>query len=107
MTNLLQHEAGNDSAEPRIVIGGGFGGLAAATALRNVRAQITLIDRHNYHLFQPLHYLFEIAGLSLADIPYPIRAVIRRQKNTHVLLETVAGIDRSKREVLLSNITVP
>lgn len=82
-------------AYPRVVIiGAGFGGLAAVQALAGVAADITVIDRHNYHLFQPLLYQVATAALSPADIAWPIRHILRRQKNTTVLLDAVAAIDR-------------
>src|SRR5215470_7229716 len=78
---------------PRVVIvGAGFGGIACARALRHARASITLIDRQNYHLFQPLLYQVATAGLSAADIAIPIRAIFRDQFNAKVLLATVTGI---------------
>lgn len=80
---------------PRVVIiGAGFGGLAAVQALGGLAADITVIDRHNYHLFQPLLYQVATAALSPADIAWPIRHILRRQKNTTVLLDAVSGIDR-------------
>ena len=69
-------------ARPRIVIiGAGFGGLSAAKQLARVPFDVTVIDRHNYHLFQPLLYQVATAGLSPADIASPIRGILRRQKN--------------------------
>ncbi len=80
---------------PRVVIvGAGFGGLAAVQALAGLAAEVTVIDRHNYHLFQPLLYQVATAALSPADIAWPIRHILRRQKNTSVLLDAVAAIDR-------------
>jgi NADH dehydrogenase len=85
---------------PRIVIvGAGFGGLAAAQALARAPADITVIDRHNYHLFQPLLYQVATAALSPADIAEPIRAVLRRQQNATVLLDEMIGIDTAARQV--------
>src|SRR5262249_25056367 len=85
---------------PRVVIvGAGFGGIACARALRHAPANITLIDRQNYHLFQPLLYQVATAGLSPADIAIPIRAIFRDQFNAKVLLATVTGIDPARREV--------
>ena len=84
-----------------IIIGGGFGGLYAAKSLRRVRAEITLIDRHNHHLFQPLLYQVATGALSPANIAAPLRGVLRRQKNTRVLMAEVVDIDvRSQRVVL-------
>ncbi len=87
---------------PRIVIvGAGFGGLVAARALRKVAAKITVIDRRNYHLFQPLLYQVATAGLSPADIASPIRAILRDQANAEVLMARVTGVDRARREVVI------
>jgi NADH dehydrogenase len=93
---------------PRIVIvGGGFGGLQAAKALRREQARITLIDRSNYHLFQPLLYQVATAGLSPADIASPIRGILKHQKNTEVMLGEVIGVDPQNKSVLLRDRTVP
>ena len=87
---------------PRVVIvGAGFGGLQAARALRNVPVQVTVIDRNNHHLFQPLLYQVATAGLSPAEIAAPIRSVLRKQKNTEVLLGEVTGVDTQTQRVLL------
>jgi NADH:quinone reductase (non-electrogenic) len=87
---------------PRIVIvGAGFGGLSAAKALARVGAQIVVIDERNYHLFQPLLYQVATAGLSPADIAAPIRGILRRQKNAHVMLGSVTGIDVAGRAAIL------
>jgi len=100
--------AGADPVRPRIVIlGGGFGGLSAAKGLRRVPADVTVIDRHNYHLFQPLLYQVATAGLSPADIAYPIRSIVGSQANTRVLLGRVTGIDREGRCVLLGDRRIP
>ena len=69
-----------------VIIGGGFGGLDAARALARARVRITLVDRHNYHLFQPLLYQVATACLSPGDIASPIRWILRRQRNVQVLL---------------------
>jgi NADH dehydrogenase len=93
---------------PRVVIvGGGFGGLQAAKALRHAPVQVTVIDRNNYHLFQPLLYWVATAGLSPADISSPIRRVLRRQKNTEVLLAEVTGVDLANRRVLIGARAIP
>jgi NADH:ubiquinone reductase (H+-translocating) len=87
---------------PRVVIlGGGFGGLSAARALARVTVDVTLIDRHNYHLFQPLLYQVATAALAPNTIAAPIRAVLRAQHNATVLMETVTGIDAAGRAVLI------
>jgi len=85
---------------PRIVIiGGGFGGLGAAKALRSANADVLVIDRTNHHLFQPLLYQVATASLSPGDVSAPIRHILRKQKNTSVLLAEVRGIDVEKKLV--------
>ena len=76
-----------------IIVGAGFAGLACAQRLAKANADVTLIDRHNYHLFQPLLYQVATAGLAPSDIAWPIRSILNRQKNATVLLDTVTGID--------------
>ncbi len=89
---------------PRIVIlGAGFGGLFAAKKLAGVDADVTVIDRHNYHLFQPLLYQVATAGLPPSDIAWPIRSILSRQKNTSVLLDEVIDIDVEQHQVMLRN----
>jgi NADH:ubiquinone reductase (H+-translocating) len=93
---------------PRVVIvGAGFGGIACARALRHAPASITLIDRQNYHLFQPLLYQVATAGLSPADIAIPIRTIFRDQFNAKVILATVSGVDTGRREVLADGLSIP
>jgi len=88
---------------PRVVvIGGGFGGIEVARALGRARMPVTVIDRHNYHLFQPLLYQVATAALSPADIAEPIRKILRRYRSVQVMLEEVARVDRDAREVVLS-----
>ena len=90
--------------QPRIVIiGGGFGGLAAARALRRTSAQVTLIDRNNHHLFQPLLYQVATSVLAPGQIGAPIREILRKQKNTTVIMGEVTGIDKDRRCVFVSN----
>jgi len=87
-------------ARPRVVIiGGGFGGIAAARALRRANVDITLIDRTNHFIFQPLLYQVATAALAPSDITAPIRWVLRRQRNTEVLLAEARDIDRERRVV--------
>ena len=76
-----------------VIIGAGFGGLSAAVALKAPEFQVTLIDQHNYHLFQPLLYQVATAALSPADIAAPIRSIVRAQRNVSVVLAKVSGID--------------
>jgi NADH dehydrogenase len=85
-----------------VIIGGGFGGLDAARALAGAPVRVTLIDRHNYHLFQPLLYQVATASLSPGDIASPIRWVLRRQRNVTVLLAAAEAIDARARRVLLN-----
>jgi NADH:ubiquinone reductase (H+-translocating) len=93
---------------PRVVIvGAGFGGIACARALRHAPASITLIDRQNYHLFQPLLYQVATAALSPADIAIPIRTIFRDQFNAKVMLATVSGVDTDRREVLADGLSIP
>jgi NADH dehydrogenase len=93
----------NLHARPRVVIlGGGFGGLYAAKALAHDAVEITLIDRRNHHLFQPLLYQVATAGLSPADIGEPIRKVLRRQDNATVLLAKAESVDVAGRRVRLA-----
>ncbi len=91
-------------AKPTIVIiGGGFGGLAAAKALRNTPADIALIDRTNHHLFQPLLYQVATSVLSPGQIGSPIRGILRRQKNTTVIMGEVVGVDKDRKCVMVSD----
>ncbi len=84
-----------------VIIGGGFGGLAAARALKNAPVTITLVDRQNHHLFQPLLYQVATAALSPAEIAMPIRTVLRSQVNVTVRLDEVTGFDLDARRVEL------
>ncbi|HVY88438.1 MAG TPA: NAD(P)/FAD-dependent oxidoreductase [Hyphomonadaceae bacterium] len=96
--------AGETDGRPRVVIvGAGFGGLSAAKALASANVRVTLVDRRNHHLFQPLLYQVATAGLSPGQIATPIRTILRKQKNAEVLLGTVSGIDTARREVVLVN----
>ncbi len=84
-----------------VIIGAGFGGLTAAQALKRAPVRVTIIDRTNHHLFQPLLYQVAMAGLSPADIAEPIRSILRNQKNASVMLAEAAGFDFAKREIIL------
>jgi len=93
---------------PRVVIlGAGFGGLTAAKALATSRCRVTLIDRHNYHLFQPLLYQVATAALSPADIASPIRSIVRDEANVNVILAHVTGVDVKAREVIAEDQRIP
>ena len=85
-----------------VIVGGGFGGLAAARALRRARVRVTLVDRRNFHLFQPLLYQVATGALSPANIAAPLRAVLKGQPNTEVLLGEVVGFDVAARRVRLA-----
>ncbi len=96
------------SARPRVVIvGGGFGGLYAARGLARAPVAVTLVDRRNHHLFQPLLYQVATAGLSPGDIAQPIRAILRRQRNLTVLLAEAKSVDLAARKVLLADGEIP
>src|SRR5258708_14427993 len=84
-----------------VLVGGGFGGLNAARALAGADVSVTLLDRHNYHLFQPLLYQVATASLSPGDVASPIRWILRHQKNVEVLLADVREIDPAGRRVLI------
>ncbi len=89
---------------PRVVIvGAGFAGLNAAKALGDTPVQVTVIDRNNHHLFQPLLYQVATAVLSPADISAPIRGVLSKQKNTEVLMAEVTGVDVENQRVLMED----
>lgn len=90
-----------------VIIGAGFGGLAAAKALGNSSFDVTVIDRHNYHLFQPLLYQVATAGLSPADIASPIRSILSGYKNTHVILADIAAIRVDEKTVIAEDRHVP
>jgi NADH:ubiquinone reductase (H+-translocating) len=86
-----------------VILGGGFGGLYCARALRHVPVRITLVDRRNFHLFQPLLYQVATASLSPADIAHPIRSILKRQRNTEVWLAEATDIDVEGRTVTLTD----
>src|SRR6201996_340963 len=91
-------------AEPRVVIvGGGFGGLAAAKALRNTPIRVVLIDRTNHHLFQPLLYQVATAALTPGQIGTPIRGILRKQKNALTIMSEVTGVDKKQKCVFVTN----
>src|SRR5512140_2763225 len=93
--------------EPHVVvIGAGFGGLAVARGLAKAPVRVTVLDRRNHHLFQPLLYQVATAALNPSDIAYPIRAALRHQANTRVLLAEVRAIDVAARTVEIDNGTL-
>jgi NADH:ubiquinone reductase (H+-translocating) len=89
-----------------VIVGAGFGGLSAAKALSRAPVQVTLIDKRNHHLFQPLLYQVATAGLAPTQIATPIRAIVRKQRNANVVLGTVDGVDTKNKRVLLGDRTV-
>jgi NADH dehydrogenase len=92
------------TGRPRVIIaGGGFAGLHAAQSLAHLDVAVTVVDRRNYHLFQPLLYQVALAVLSPADIAEPIRAILRKQSNAEVLMDEVVGIDVAARQVTLGS----
>ena len=100
---LASDHAGAGPRPRVVVVGAGFGGLTVAKKLAKTSVDVTLIDRENHHLFQPLLYQVATAGLSPADIAWPIRRLVRSQKNTRVLLGEVTGIDKTRKRVCLGD----
>lgn len=90
-----------------VIVGAGFGGLNAATALAGADLKITVIDQKNYHTFQPLLYQVATAGLSPGEIAEPIRSILRRHKNVEVLMAEVTGFDLERRVVQTADREVP
>jgi NADH dehydrogenase len=84
-----------------VVVGGGFGGLQAALGMRDLPVEVTLVDRRNFHLFQPLTYQIATGALSPEEVAYPLRAIFRRHRNVRVVLGEVAAFDLERREVAL------
>jgi NADH dehydrogenase len=102
---VVVHE--NNSLHHVVIIGGGFGGLYTAKSLAKANVNVTLIDKRNFHLFQPLLYQVATGTLSPADISSPLRAVFRKSKNTKVLLGEVNDIDPESQQVILGDRTIP
>src|SRR3954452_17591681 len=84
-----------------VVIGGGFGGLQAATHLAKAPVELTLVDRRNFHLFQPLTYQVATGALTPGEVCYPLRAIFKRRPNVRVLMAEVIGFELDSREVRL------
>ena len=103
MVNAVEHQ----SPHQVVIIGGGFGGLYAAKALGRVPVNVTLVDKRNFHLFQPLLYQVATGSLSPADISSPLRSILNRNKNTKVLMGEVIDIDPIQRKVILNNEELP
>ncbi len=107
-SKFMSYSTRNDKQLPRVVIvGGGFGGLAAAQALGTAPVYLTLIDRKNYHTFQPLLYQVATAGLSPGEIAAPIRSILRHRKNIEVLMAEVTGFDLERRFVEMPDGKIP
>src|SRR5881296_4621419 len=94
----------HDSAPRVVIVGGGFGGLAAAKALRKTNAQVILVDRANHHLFQPLLYQVATSVLTPGQIASPIRGILGKQRNTSVLLGEVTGVSQADKYVLVNDL---
>ncbi len=90
-----------------VIIGAGFGGLSAVKQLARAPFDVTVVDRHNYHLFQPLLYQVATAALSPGDIAAPTRGILRRQKNANVILAKVSGVDVARKEVVAEGRRIP
>ncbi len=96
---------GTDSLPHVVIVGAGFGGLATAKALRTTGCRVTLVDKHNYHLFQPLLYQIATCSLSPADIAVPIRSLFQDQKNIRVIMNEVEGIDKANKHIAFTDKT--
>ncbi len=94
----------SDGAHRVVIVGGGFGGLEATLGLRRAPVEVTLVDRRNFHLFQPLTYQVATGALSPGEVAYPLRAVFKRNRNVRVLLAEVARFDLERREVVLRSV---
>ena len=90
-----------------VIVGGGFGGLYAARALRGTAVHVTIVDRRNHHLFQPLLYQVATAALNPADIAAPIRSVLRGRRNVAVLLAEAVGVDLAAKKLVLADGELP
>jgi NADH:ubiquinone reductase (H+-translocating) len=85
-----------------VVVGGGFGGLQAATHLRDAPVELTLVDKRNFHLFQPLTYQVATGALASGEVAYPLRAMFKNCTNVHVLMADVEDFDLDRRRVILA-----
>ena len=101
MTNATQKPPG---AHRVVVVGGGFAGLRAVRNLRGAQVEVTLVDRQNFTLFQPLVYQVATGALSPAEIAAPLRSILRKQRNARVMLAEVTGFDLEHREVVLEHL---
>src|SRR4051794_4731715 len=95
---------GADSTHRVVVVGGGFAGLNTVRRLRDAPVEVTLVDRQNFHLFQPLAYQVATGALASAEVAAPLRAVLKRQANARGILGTVTGVDLAAHEVVLGDL---
>ena len=102
----MSDPAGPASQPHVVILGGGFGGMAAARRLAGIAARVTLVDRRNHHLFQPLLYQVATASLAAPSIAAPLRQILRRQRNLTVLLDEVTGIDLAARRVQCAHVSL-
>lgn len=101
--NAPSKETSSPAPHHVVIVGGGFGGIACARSLRRADVKVTLLDRRNFHLFQPLLYQVATGGLSPANIAAPLRSILRRQRNARVLMAEVRDFDIERRRVLLAD----
>src|SRR3954468_20423517 len=98
-TSAMGASSGTAHRHRVVVIGGGFGGLQAAQHLATAPVELTMVDRRNFHLFQPLTYQVATGALSPGEVPYPLRAIFRRHRNVSVRMAEVSGFDLDERRV--------
>src|ERR1700737_2425287 len=101
---FLQVSMSATSVHRVVVVGGGFGGLQATLKLRRAPVEVTLVDRRNFHLFQPLTYQVATGALSPGEIAYPLRAIFKRDRNVRVLMAEASGFDLGERQLRLRSV---
>jgi NADH dehydrogenase len=97
----------SSAAHRVVIVGGGFGGLYAAQNLKRAPVEVTLVDRRNFHLFQPLLYQVATGALSPANIASPLRAILKRQRNCRAIMGEVSGFDMANKQVLMGAERIP